>query len=60
MNTDNKIIVYRSQSEALLDHALMSGDLAILWGTILVLLVFLYAALKLSERNKKKKYTRKI
>ena len=60
MNTDNKIIVYRSQSEALFDYALMQGDLAILWGISLILLVSLYAALKLSERNRKKKYSRKI
>ncbi len=60
MNTDNKIIVYRSQSEAMFDYALMSGDLAILWGIILILLVSLYAALRLSERNRKKKYGRKI
>jgi hypothetical protein len=60
MNTDNKIIVYRSQSEAMFDYALMNGDLAILWGIILILLVSLYVALRLSERNRKKKYGRKI
>ena len=39
MNTDSKIIVYRSQSEALFDYALMNGDLTILGGIILILLV---------------------
>jgi hypothetical protein len=60
MNTDNKIIVYRSQSEAMFDYALMNGDLAILWGIMLMLLVSLCVALRLSERNRKKKYGRKI
>lgn len=60
MNTDSKIIVYRSQSEALFDYALMNGDLTILGGIILILLVSLYAAIKLNERNRKKKYGRKI
>ena len=60
MNTDSKIIVYRSQSEALFDYELMNGDLTILGGIILILLVSLYAAIKLNERNRKKKYGRKI